>query len=142
MIRWPGWKKAGAVCDEPVISTDLFSTLLDLAGSNHRALGDGVSLRPLLEDPSARLGRESLYFHYPHYYPTTSPVSAVRSGNWKLLEYFEDNHVELYDLREDLAESRNLASSMPDRAAELRSRLEAWRKSVGARMPSANPSGH
>jgi arylsulfatase A-like enzyme len=140
LIRWPGWTRAGAICDEPVVSTDLFPTLLDLSGSRHRPPEDGISLRPVLEDPSVRMGRDSLYFHYPHYYPTTSPVSAIRSGDWKLIEYFEDNHVELYNLREDLAESRDLASAMPDQAAALRSKLDSWRKSVGARMPSANPS--
>jgi uncharacterized sulfatase len=100
---------------------------------------DSLSITPLLRDPAAKLGREELYFHYPHYYPTTTPVSAVRSGHWKLIEFLEDNRVELYDLAKDIGEKDDLAARMPQKAAELRGRLHAWRESVGAQMPTPNP---
>jgi arylsulfatase A-like enzyme len=86
------------------------------------------------------VARDALFFHYPPYYATTAPVSAIRAGDWKLLEYFEDNHVELYNLNDDPGESRDLAAARPDAAESLRKRLHAWRQSVGARLPALNPS--
>jgi arylsulfatase A-like enzyme len=91
-----------------------------------------------LKNPADKLNRETLFWHYPHYYPTTTPVSAIRHGYWKLLEYFEDNHVELYDLKNDIGEQNDLAEKMPEKAEELRNRLEAWRKDVKAQMPTRN----
>ncbi|MEZ5385459.1 MAG: sulfatase [Prosthecobacter sp.] len=137
IVRWPGVTQAG-VCDEPVITMDLFNTLLGAAGLPAES-ADGLDLKPLLSQPAARLDRDALFFHYPHYYATTSPVSAVRMGDWKLLEFFEDDHVELYNLRDDLGERRDLATEMPGRSDELRKRLHAWRDSVGAALPVANP---
>jgi arylsulfatase A-like enzyme len=134
-----GGAKPGATCAEPVISTDLFATLADLAGASGVAPQDGMTLSGLLRDPAAKLAREDLYFHYPHYYETTSPVSAVRSRDWKLLEYFEDNRIELYNLREDPGEARNVAAVHAAKAEELRQKLHAWRGSVAAQVPTANP---
>jgi arylsulfatase A-like enzyme len=140
MIRWPGVTPSGATCDEPVILTDMLQTLLSVAGLPPATdATDGLNLVPLLKNPSAKLNRDALFFHYPHYYHTTTPVSAIRSGDWKLLEYFEDNHAELYNLRDDLSEQRDLATQMPERAAELRARLHAWRDAVGAALPKPNP---
>jgi len=123
---------------------DFFRTFAELAGGLIEAGGDtatdGLSLLPLLHNPRAHLQRDALYFHYPHYYATTSPVSAVREGDWKLLEYFEDNHVELYNLRDDLGETRDQAAQQPERAARLRERLHTWRKEVGAQLPAPNPA--
>ena len=137
MIRAPGVTDAGGVAHEPVISTDFYPTLLGLAGledePTHRS--DGTSIVPLLRDPRARLAREALYFHYPHYYATTSPVSAVRLGDWKLLHYYEDGRDELYNLAADLGESDNLAESESERARRMRGRLEQWLSSVNAQMP-------
>ncbi len=137
LISWPGVTH-GAVCREPVISTDLYRTLLAMARlpSPEDAGPDGLSLEPLLKDPQAHLGRDALFFHYPHYYETTSPVSAVRAGDWKLLEYYEDRRLELYNLREDLGEKTNLAGTMGDKANSLRDRLHAWLKAVAAQMPA------
>ncbi|MEZ5404427.1 MAG: sulfatase [Bryobacteraceae bacterium] len=135
-LRWPG-AAAGAACDTPVVSTDLYATMLEAAGLDGGAR-DGLSLRPLAQDPKARLPRNELYFHYPHYYPTTTPVSAIREGDWKLVEYYEDGRVELYDLREDPSESRDLAASVPDRARRMRAKLAAWKKETGARLPERN----
>jgi arylsulfatase A-like enzyme len=139
LVRLPGLTPAGAVCDEPVLCTDFFPTLAALAGVKEAPAGDGVSLIPLLRRPAAKLGREALYFHYPHYYATTSPVSAVRAGDWKLLEYFEGGRVELYNLKEDPGESRDRSAAEPARARALRGRLAAWRKTVGAQLPLPNP---
>jgi arylsulfatase A-like enzyme len=140
LVRWPDVTPAGAVCSEPVILTDLFQTCLHIGGLPPAAeLGDGIDLVPLLKDPTARFDREALYFHYPHYYHTTTPVGAVRARDWKLLEYFEDNRVELYNLANDLSEKQNLAQQMPEKAAELRQWLHTWRQSVDAAMPTPNP---
>lgn len=144
IVFWPGVTPRGAVSSAPVASTDLYATLLDMAGlgaSDARRRGvDSLSIAPLLRNPSAKLGREELYFHYPHYYPTTTPVSAVRSGPWKLIEFLEDHHVELYNLDKDIGEKDDLAARMPQKAAELRRRLHAWRESVAAQMPKPNPN--
>ena len=144
LVRWPGVTAGAGLCDTPVNLADLFATLL--AGSRpdvyaaERARLDGLDLRPLLRDPAAKLQREAQFFHYPHYYATTTPVSAVRSGDWKLLEYFEDGRVELFDLASDPGETTDLAGREPARVAELRRRLEAWRREVGARLPVRNPA--
>jgi arylsulfatase A-like enzyme len=140
MVHWPGVIMAGT-CDAPVILTDLFPTLaaatkLEVAPET---APDGVDLWPLLKNTAARLDRDALFFHYPHYYETATPVSAVRSGEWKLLEYLEDDRVELYNLRDDPSEKSELASAHADQAESLRSRLHAWRQEVGARMPTVNP---
>lgn len=140
LIRWPGITPACAVSSEPVILTDLFQTCLHVAGLPPVAeVTDGIDLSPLLMDPTASLKRDALFFHYPHYYGTTTPVSAVRARDWKMLEYLEDDHVELYNIGRDRSEQQDLARQMPDQAAELRQRLHAWRKSVDAAMPKPNP---
>lgn len=142
IVRWPGITPAGAVCREPVISTDLYWTILDATGCAVKGppegQRDGRSLLPLLKEPGARLERQAFYFHYPHYYATTSPVSAVRAGDWKLLEYHEDSRVELYNLQEDIGETQDLAAKMTDKADALLRSLRAWRKELNVRMPTPN----
>ena len=144
MVRWPGVAPAGVTCREPVVSTDFYPTILEMAGlkgdSEHNADMDGVSLVPLLKNPQATLGRDAIYFHYPHYYPTTTPVSSVRAGAWKLLEFHEDRHVEVYNLADDPGEQNDLAAAMPERVEQLRRRLHAWREAVDAQMPEPNLS--
>jgi len=143
IVRLPGVTPRGKVCDEPVTCTDFFPTILELCtvsatGKNAPAGPlDGMSVVPLLRQPGAHLNRAALFFHYPHYYTTTTPVSAVRAGDWKLLEYFEDRHVELYNLRDDPSEQRDVAAQQPDRTAKLRDQLAGWREEVGAKVPSA-----
>ena len=144
LIRWPGVAPAGLTCREPVVSTDFYPTILKMTGlagdAAHNAAVDGVSLVPLLKNPQAALGREAIYFHYPHYYPTTTPVSSVRAGDWKLLEFHEDQRVELYNLAADPGEQNDLAAQLPERAEQLRRRLHAWREAVDAQMPEPNPA--
>lgn len=138
LIRWPGVSQAGTTCDEPVVTMDLFNTLLNAAGLPTEA-SDGIDLSPLLNSPDAKLPRDALFFHYPHYYHTTTPVSAIRSRDWKLLEYFEDGHVELYNLKDDPGEQHDLAKENPDKVNALRQQLHAWRDSVNAALPTTNP---
>jgi arylsulfatase A-like enzyme len=138
LIRWPGGAGAGKVSAEPVVSTDLFATMGEAAGAAGSNPPDGISLGGVAL--GGVTGREDLFFHYPHYYPTTTPVSAVRSGDWKLLEYLEDGRVELFHLREDPGEQKDLAASMPQQAGRLKKKLEAWRTEIGARMPRPNPA--
>ncbi len=142
MIKWPGVAKPGTVCDVPVISTDFYPTMLEMAGlpwRNEQHV-DGVSLVPLLMQRGA-LRERALYWHYPHYgNQGGSPSAAIRQGGWKLIEFFEDGRLELYNLSDDLGETRNLAGSMPDEARELAGKLHAWQKEVGARFPTPNPA--
>jgi arylsulfatase A-like enzyme len=139
-IRVPGVTKAGTTCDVPVISTDFYPTILELAGlpldpKQHK---DGVSFVPLLT--GGQLKARPLFWHYPHYgNQGGSPCGVVREGDWKLIEWFEDNSIELYNIRDDLSEKNNLAASKPDLAKRLRAELVAWRKDVNAVMPTPNP---
>jgi arylsulfatase A-like enzyme len=139
-IRWPGRTSPGE-CREPVVTADLFPTLLAAADlkPDPKVPADGIDLRPLLTNPAASLGRDAVYFHYPHYYETTTPVGSIRAGRWKLLEYFEDGRRELYDLDADPSEKADLAAKEPDRVRELYAKMVAWRQQVGAAMPTANP---
>ena len=136
MVRAPGVTQPGGVTDWPVTSTDFFSTLTTLAGIEADAPEDGVDITPLLRDPTATLQRGALYFHYPHYYVTTTPVSAMRAGEWKLLRYYEDDRVELYNLASDPGEEHDLAAQAPDQAARLRKQLEKWLSEVDAQHPT------
>lgn len=140
MVRWPGATVPGSVSDAPISSVDYYRTILSiagLAGTRDYSRGlDGIDLVPLLRDPEHVPDRETLFFHYPHYYATTSPVSAVRAGNWKLLRYYEDARLELYDLAADIAESTDLASERPETASALLRRLETWLGQVRAQHPS------
>jgi len=134
----PGITKAGAVNETPVISPDWNSTILDLAGARPLDGAQGVSLVPLLRGES--IPPRPLFWHYPHYHPGgATPYSAVRDGDWRLVEIFEDNRMELYDLKNDPEEQRDLAATEPKKAAELRSELAAWRSRVGAQLPTPNP---
>ena len=142
IVEWPG-RPAGLVVDEPVTSVDLYPTIRDIAGLGAAEGIDGKSLTPLLKgDKGCRRG--PIYWHYPHYNAhtpiiTCTPYGAVRDGPFKLIEFYEDGHTELYDLREDIGETDDLSAAMPDRARKLLAKLRSWRKAVGAQMPAANP---
>jgi arylsulfatase A len=120
---------------------DFYPTFLEVAQLAPRAgqTLDGTSLLPILREPAARGTRDTLYWHLPHYHHST-PASAVRQGDWKLLEFFETGALELYNLREDLGEQRNVAAQFPERAQALHAALKSWRASVNARMPEPNPN--
>ena len=140
ICRAPGLGAAGAECGEPVMTIDVQPTLAQMAGLEARGDIDGLSLVPLLRDPDASLGREALYWHYPHYHPGgAAPYGAVREGAYKLIEFFEDGRLELYHLLDDAGESRDLAVEMPEMALGLQRKLQRWRDRVGAQMPRPNP---
>jgi arylsulfatase A len=143
IVKWPGLTQAGSLSDEPVISMDIHATLLEGAAAGPGAgdaNSDGRSLLPLLKDPRAKLEREAIFWHYPHYHGGgASPYSAVRCGDWKLIEFCEDDRAELYNLRDDIGEQQDLAAKMLEKAAELRKRVHDWRAAVNAQMPTPNP---
>jgi arylsulfatase A-like enzyme len=141
IIRWPGTHSVRGTCAEPVYIADLMPTLLEIAGlkSDGASQLDGQSLLTLLQNPKSHLSRDALYFHFPHYYVTTTPVSAIRAGDWKLIEYLEDKRIELYNLTGDLKESKNLAAEKPKKADELRTQLARWRADTHVQMPRPNP---
>jgi arylsulfatase A len=142
IVHWPGVTRADSTNATPVISPDLYPTLLELAGLRDAPghIVDGESLVPLLR-ATGPMKRDALYWHYPHYHPGgATPYSAVRVGDFKLIQFHETDRAELYDLKNDPLEARDLAATQPERVSELRGKLESWRKKVGAQMPVANPA--
>ena len=136
IVRWPGEAVAGEVNGTPVISTDLFYTALDAAGLASEGPQDGQSLKPLVRG-SGDWDRQSLYFHYPNYafHRDNRLGSAIRSGDYKLIERFDDQSFELYNLAADIGETTDLAASMPQRVQELSEELAQWRTRVDASIP-------
>ena len=151
VVSWPGFVEAGATNDTPVIGTDLYPTFLDLAGVDKPAgyVLDGEALTPLLMQKGA-LEREAIYWHFPAYLEAyrdsevpwrTTPAAAVRVGDYKLIEFFAEERLELYDLSEDIGERNNLVDAMPEKAAALHALMKNWRHEVNAPVPdSLNPA--
>jgi arylsulfatase A len=127
------------------MTIDYDPTLAEIAGlaldPQHRP--DGESIVPLLKQ-TGTLKRDALFWHYPHHQhyqqEGAMPYSAVRQGDYRLIEFFDDDHVELYDLKKDVGEQTDLSTSMPEKAKDLRARLHTWRKEVGAQLPMRNPN--
>jgi len=141
IVRWPGKVKAGATCDVPVCSIDYYPTLLDLAGVKDlpKHASDGVSIAPLFLQTGG-LKRDAIFWHFPHYSNQGGmPGGAVRQGDWKLIEFYEDGKRELYNLKDDIGEKTNLSGKMPEKTRELGQMLSAWRRTVDAQMPMPNP---
>jgi arylsulfatase A-like enzyme len=146
IVRWPGKVKPGSVCDVPTIHVDMYPTLVALGGGRlpEKQIFDGESLVPLFREPAAKLAREAIYQHFPGYLGAgadnwrTTPVSYIHAGDWKLMEFLEDGRLELYNLRDDLGETKNLAAAMPEKTKELHAKLIAWRKATNAAMPTKN----
>jgi arylsulfatase A-like enzyme len=141
LIKWPGVVKPGSVCREAVTSPDFYPTFLDIAGlpAMPEQHTDGVSMLPLLRGAD-KLALRPIFWHYPHYgNQGGEPASSVRFGDYKLIEFFEDGRLELYNLRDDLEEKYDLASVMPGKAQELRKMLDGWRRSIDAKIPQKNP---
>jgi len=140
IIKWPGVAKPGSISNEPVTSTDFYPTMLEIANLPLKPKQhiDGLSLVPLLKGKS-KLDREAIFWHWPHYHPEGgTPYGAVRKRNWKLIEFFEDGHLELYNLKKDIGEKNDLAEKEPQKTAELHNLLKNWRKEVDAQMPTPN----
>jgi arylsulfatase A-like enzyme len=143
LVRWPGVVKPASQCDVPVITVDFYPTLLEMAGAERPSgqVLDGTSLLPLLRG-AGELGRDAIFWHFPAYLQgsggtwRTTPAGAVRSGQWKLIEFFEDGRVELYNVVRDISEKNNLTGKMPEKAKELHQLLRNWRRSVNAKIPT------
>ncbi len=137
VVAGPATLQSGRQVDTPVMGADLYPTILDLAGvarPGDHAL-DGASLRPLLTG-AGELARDALFFHFPEYVGRGTPCSAVRAGDFKLIEFFEDGGLELYNLADDLGETRNLVAALPDVTKRLHARLRAWRDMMDAPVPT------
>jgi arylsulfatase A len=142
IIKWPGFSAPGRVVSEPVISSDLYPTILTAAGQPmrpHQHL-DGLNLTRLLRDADS-LPRQSLFWHFPHYnnHPETVPQGAIRKGPWKLIETYAPAGLQLYNLDDDLGETTDLAAEKPELADQLLRELDAWRQEVGADVMQPNP---
>lgn len=151
IVSWPGKVEPGSRCDTPVIGTDFYPTLLDVAQSQapKDKVLDGVNLMPLITQ-TGKLMQRALYWHFPIYLQAfsvdndegrdplfrTRPGSSMRFGKWKLHEYFEDGKFELYDLDADTGERNNLVETMPEKVAELKKMLYTWRAKMKAPVPT------
>ncbi len=141
ILKWTNQIKAGSVSKSVVTSTDLYPTLLDLAGIGQlpQQHMDGVSLKPIL------LGKlqndRPVFWHTPHYSGGLggTPSGAIRMGDYKLIEFYEDMHIELYNIVNDVGEMNNLAQEQPSKVMELKKILHQWRKDMNALMPYPNP---
>ena len=156
IVRWPGYVEPGSVTNEPVIGTDFYPTLAEIAGidlsSDH--ILDGLSFVPVLT-ALGEIQTRDLVWHFPAYLEAdrsvsgpwrTTPASAIRRGTYKLIHFFEDGRSELYDLTEDVSESNDLSLKMPEVTDELHAALQAWWEETRAFVPSEpnplyNPSG-
>lgn len=151
ICKWPGHVEAGSTCDVTIAGTDLYPTFLEISGAQvpQGYVLDGESIIPLLTQ-SGSLNREAIYFHSPIYLRKAysqinyrfreTPSSAMIKGPWKMIEFFETGDIELYNIRDDISESKELAEFLPDTVAMLYDMLESWRKSTNAPMtPEKNP---
>lgn len=138
IVRWPGLTKPQSVIDRPISSPDVFVTVAAATGSKPKDKLDGIDFRPVLAGPSAAVQRP-LFWHYPHYgNQGSAPGAAIRKGEWKLIEWFEDGKIELFNLKHDLAEQHDLSKAEPARVRALIEELHQWQKGVGAVFPSHN----
>ncbi len=141
LVCWPGVTQPNSSCHVPVISTDFYPTILDMIGAEqmpeqHR---DGISFAPLLKGEAAP-ERDGIFWHYPHYgNQGGTPGSSIRLGDWKLIEFYEDGRLELYNLRHDIGETQNLAGMRPEITSKLHERLKEWRREMEAAEPDFNP---
>ncbi len=142
IIRAPGLTRAGTVSKEPVVSMDYFPTMLEIAGIGLKPKlhADGCSLLPVIKK-GTQLDREAICWHYPHYHGSTwTPGAAIRARDWKLIEFYEEERNELYNLADDIGEKNDLAKKMPGKARQMHGMLKAWQKKMGAKMPVPNPN--
>ncbi len=147
IFRWPAKIPAGTTSDQTIVGVDFYPTMLEVAGekvSKDYTL-DGISyLKVLTSGGKATVKRDAVYWHFPGYLGAgkdqwrTTPVGVIRSGDWKLMEFFEDHHLELYNLKNDLGEKNDLSKKNPEKTKELYAKMIAWRKSINAPMPTPN----
>lgn len=140
LVRWPGVTKPGSVVTVPVISPDFYKTFLNASGAQAPANQplDGIDLKPILQGEN--VVPRAIFWEYPHYgNQGGAPAAAVRQGDWKLIQWFESDKFELYNLSKDIGETANLAAREPRRVQKMRALLRDWRKQVGAKQPTINP---
>ena len=145
IAHWPGKIPPGVISQTPVISTDFYPTLLEVAQAPLRPEQhqDGLSLTPLFTNPNANFDRDGLFWHYPHYGNQGDTLFCCiisSDGRWKLTEHFEDNKLELFDLVNDISEGVNCASDFPERTHDMHQQLIAWRTEIEAIIPQHNPN--
>ncbi|MFT4691185.1 MAG: arylsulfatase A [Limisphaerales bacterium] len=139
--RQPGVIPAGTICGTPVMTIDFFPTAMEFAGSKRAVAVDGQSLHALLKKPAAKLRRDALYWHYPHYHAGgDAPYTAIRKGNWRFVDFHDDTPDALFNLSSDIGETKNLAAKKSDLSRTLHNQLRGWRTKVNAQMPAANPA--
>jgi arylsulfatase A len=141
IIKWPGVTKAGTVSTVPVSSIDLYPTILEATGTSmpKGVKPDGISLVSLLKEEKAPK-RDALYWHYPHYSNQGGrPGGVIREGDWKLIEFYDDGRWELFDVRKDKGESRNVVEEQKAVATRLQRKLDQWRRDTKAQMMDENP---
>lgn len=141
IVSWPGVVPSGSRCSLPTTTTDWYPTLLDAGGFPLMPVQhpDGVSILPVLRGGS--IARPPLFWHYPHYSNQGgTPAVSIREGDYKLIEFFEDAHQELYNLAEDPGEHSDLSAADPARVSKLHETLAAWKEEVGALIPRPNPN--
>jgi arylsulfatase A len=141
IVKWPHHGQIGTVCDEPVISTDFFPTILEMVGVENMTKDiDGKSFTRLVR--GEEMDRGPIYWHFPHYsnHGMQSPGGAIRDGDYKLLEYFENGTVQLFNLVNDIGEQNDLSKIEVDKTKELTAKLHQWRKEVDAQMMKPNPN--
>jgi len=142
IVRWPAAIKSSQTTDQIACSVDLLPTIAELCGIDLSHDVDGASLASVLRGQGP-VERDALYWHYPHYANQGGrPGGAIRAGDWKLIEYYDSGRRELFNVKDDIRESRNLAAADPQRVQQLAARLDAWRKSVGAQRMTPNPNYH
>lgn len=147
IVAWPGHIPPGRSTDVPGVHVDLLPTFVELTGKKvlPKHTLDGVSLAKLWKNPDTKIDRDAIYFHFPGYLEAgkgakaawrTTPCGMMRSGDFTLLEYFEDGRLELYNVKDDIGQTKNLARTMPDRTRELHQKMIDWRRNIGAHMPT------
>jgi len=137
IIKWPGKVKGGTTSDAVITSMDFYPTILEMAGLPLRPdlHSDGQSLVPLLRNKISKV-HEAVYFHYPHRSNQKGgPSGAIREGDYKLIVFFDDNNLELYNIKEDIGEQNNLAELLPERRDQMLKNLQQWWSEVDARFP-------
>ena len=140
IVKWPHKGKKGTICDEPLISVDFYPTILEMVGAEDKIKDiDGKSFTRLVQ--GKKMDRGPIYWHFPQYsnHGMQSPGGAVRYGNYKLLEYYENGTVQLFNLKDDIGEQNDLSKIEVQKAKELTAKLHQWRKDVNAQMMSPNP---
>jgi arylsulfatase A-like enzyme len=142
IVKWAGVKTPGTECNFPITSTDFYPSILEMAGldqlpDQHK---DGKSIVPLLRGSSS-INRDAIFWHFPHYsnHGMQSPGGAVRYKNFKLIEYFENGTIQLFDLDKDIGELNDISKVNPEKTKELQEMLHQWRKNINAKMMPPNP---